>query len=333
MLDLIIIGGGPAGLAAGVKAASEGLKAGVFEASDRLGGRCASSARIENIPGFVGGVSGEEYGRALAAQLDQFGCAVRTGAKAIRAHGPFDRYANNDNQYPGAYFSVGGYQYHVKAKAVLVTAGLKERRLRELEAVDDRVRYSCRPDDLKRHRGEKLLFVGGGNSSAQLGLIAAENGATVTILAKRELKHNVSDWLLKQVEAHPNVHVVLGQLGTVWNIRGKLNAGIILNDELGSGGGHRSDWDHIYAFAGGEADTVFFDGDVADDGRILTGIDADVDTPYQTSLTGVFAAGDVRWGNTGSVAVAVGEGTQAVQTIAKVWLPTRYDALEPLARN
>ncbi|MGZ6662698.1 MAG: hypothetical protein ACXVHL_35845, partial [Solirubrobacteraceae bacterium] len=95
----------------------------------------------------------------------------------------------------------------------------------------------------------------------------------------------------------------------------------------------RLEFDHVYAFPGGVGDVPFFHGLKAEDGRILTGLDADQDWPYETSEHGVFAAGDVRYGNTGSVAVAAGEGTHAVQTIAKLWLPSRYDALEPLARN
>lgn len=335
MLDIAIIGGGPAGLAAGLKAATEGLNAAVFEASDRLGGRCASSPRIENIPGFVGGISGEEYGRALAAQLDQFGCRVRLGAKAIKAHAPFDPYASNPNRYPGVYFEVGGYQYHVTAKSVLITAGLTERKVRELEAVEEtgQCHYRCTPQQLRWHRGERLLFVGGGNSSAQLGLEAADNGAHVTILATRELKHNVSHFLNERIAAHPNVDVIIGTLGTVWHIRGKVNAGIVTEPPLS-----RQVFDHVYSFAGGVGDVPFFFGEKAEDGRILTGHDVDgaledPEVPYLTSEMGVFAAGDVRSGNTGSVAVAAGEGTHAVQTIAKVWLPERYGALEPLARN
>src|SRR5690242_17743416 len=142
MLDIAIIGGGPAGLAAGLKAASEGLNAAIFEASGRLGGRCASSPRIENIPGLPGGISGEEYGRALAAQLDQFGCRVRLNA-------PCSGVGNTGS--PAVRFQFGGVIHWVPARAVLITSGLTERKLRELDAVDGtgQCHYACNPQQLK----------------------------------------------------------------------------------------------------------------------------------------------------------------------------------------
>jgi len=320
MLDIAIIGGGPCGLAAGLKASTEGLNAAIFEASDRLGGRCASSPLIENIPGFDRGVAGPVYAETLRRQVERFGCRFRTGSSVQLITPGFDGTVFISVEH-GDQLSV------VNARTALICAGLTER---QIPGLNGAARYSCDPAELREHRGKRLLFIGGGNSSVQLAIEAAEAGARATILARQPLVHNVSAYLLPRIK-RAGVKVLLGDA----TLAQTYPAGTVVSYTTPEGKLASTRVDQVFAFPGGAADVPFFNGLKESDGRILTGLDADLDTPYLTSEPGIFAAGDVRWGNTGSIALAQGEGTAAVQTIARVWLPEQQlvGGVRPEARN
>lgn len=330
MLDIAIVGGGPAGLAAGVKAATEGLAAAVFEKGHRLGGRPASSPLIENIPGFDRGVTGPVFAESCRRQAERFGCRFRLGAEVLDIQREPDFTLALSIQH-------GGKLHTVEARSVLLCLGLAEGKLPG--DTFKLCRSSCDPAELSALRGGTVAFVGGGNSSAQLAIEAAELGAKVTLIARKELVNNVSAYLLPRIE-RAGVEVLIVD-----------EVGLIAADPLSDSGGKRlwyvdreirqsvsRPFDHVFAFPGGDASasTRWLPDAIArnDTGHILIGPDvvaawrdaqfADLDRephPYETSLPGVFAAGDVTSQSMGSIAAAMGTGTHAVQVIYRHYLP------------
>ena len=332
MYDIAIIGGGSAGLTAAIKAGTEGLSAVVLEKSSTLGGRAYQSPLIENVPGFPEGVSGPELFGRLAQQARKFGAELHT-EQTVRA---LMRSKNSLLVF------TEGRTY--RPRSVIVAVGETTPKLDALRPYEGRgVEYACDATTFHEHAGQHVMLVGGGNSCAQLALALADKGARrVTILTRSPLAETTSMYLRQRLAQSlgdrtqtPWIGVVQGEITSAHG-DDKLSR-VSVAVEQGKIGLRP---DHCYVFIGGVPPTGWFPGAKTAEGYILTGHDVPLeDWPYcpgliidgkecsrrplpqESSIPGVFVAGDVRAGATGGITVAFGEGTQAFQRIKREYLP------------
>ncbi len=317
--DLVVIGAGPAGLAAAVHAASDGLSTIVLE-HDVPGGQASHTSLIENFFGFPDGIGGAELARLGGRQAKRFGAEVTVlqGVRGSRLnpHGePVELILERDRV--------------VTAWVVLAATGMEWRRL-ELEGIDallgHGVYYGVGRSEAARSVGERVVVVGAGNSAGQAVLNFANAGARVTMLVRGDrLGTRMSAYLVERIERHARIDVRLGTQLTGLHERGGRLAGVSVTDAAGTA--RTESADAVFVCIGGRpytdwcpAERVLTDGA----GFILTGQDLlaggsrpegwplDHDPlPLETSRPGLFAAGDVRHGSTKRVAGAVGEGAMA----------------------
>jgi thioredoxin reductase (NADPH) len=311
--DVVIVGAGPAGLAAAVYAASEGLQTRVLEPSVP-GGQAGTSSLIRNYLGFPHGLSGEDLTWRMFQQAWLFGAELILAQAATRltVRGP-DRVVR---------LSDGG---EVAARAVILATGVAWRRLGvpALEALaGSGVFYGAAGTEARALRGEHVFVVGAGNSAGQAALHLARSAASVTIVAiERDLGERMADYLVQQILATPNIvhrmhHEVIDGHG-----RRRLE-GLTIRDR-DSGATQAVDASAVFVLIGAEPHTEWLDGVVERDrrGYVLTGRDLAgwplerAPMLLETSLPGVFAAGDVRDRSVKRVASAVGEGAIAVQLV------------------
>jgi thioredoxin reductase (NADPH) len=315
--DLVIVGAGPAGLAAAVYAASEGLATLVVEPKV-AGGQAGTSALIRNYLGFPRGIGGGDLANRALEQAWLFGANLVLAQRAtgLRA----------DGRRRLVRLSEGG---EVAADAVLVASGVSWRRLGvpRLEAlVGAGVFYGAAGAEARAVEGEDVFVVGAGNSAGQAALHLARHAASVTLLVRGpELSQRMADYLVREIEAGPNLAVRL-RTRVVDGLGDRRLEGLRL--ETG-GGTEEVAAAALFVMIGGEPRTEWLAGVERDDrGYVLTGHDllGDGRPPpgwpharppllLETSVPGVFAAGDVRHRSVKRVASAVGEGAVAVQLV------------------
>jgi thioredoxin reductase (NADPH) len=318
--DLLIVGAGPAGLAAAVYAASEGLATQVLEPAVP-GGQAGTSSQIRNYLGFPHGLSGEELTQRAVQQAWLFGAdlILAQAATGLRANGP-DRVVR---------LSDGG---EVTTRAVILATGVAWRRLGvpALEALNGAgVFYGAAGSEARAMRGEEVFVVGAGNSAGQAAVHLAGYAASVTIVTiDRRLGEFMSDYLVREITATPNIAVLLDTEVVDGYGRRRLE-GLTLRDRR-TGATRAVPASAVFVLIGAEPRTDWLDGVVERDerGYVLTGRDLASNgstppgwplerppLPLETSLPGVFAAGDVRYRSIKRVASAVGEGSIAVQLV------------------
>jgi len=319
LYDLCIVGAGPAGLAAAVYAASEGLAAVVVE-RDAPGGQAAQSASIENYLGFPNGLSGADLTHRAVAQ------AARFGAETVLAS---DVVGFEERGPVRAVLLEGGGS--IEARAVLVATGVSYRRL-EAPGVEELglrgVYYGASANEALHCEGEDVYIVGAANSAGQAVLNFARHAKRVVLLVRgARLENSMSQYLVDRVHAAPNVEVRLHtEVGAVAG-DGHLESLTLVDRDTGSREDVETSW--LFVFIGASPRTDWVGDQVARDakGFLLTGQDmlAVPDgerwplprPPYtlETSVPGVFAAGDVRLDSMKRVASAVGEGAMAVYLV------------------
>jgi thioredoxin reductase (NADPH) len=318
--DLLIVGAGPAGLAAAVYAGSEGLDAQVLEPAVP-GGQAGTSSHIRNYLGFPHGLSGEELTQRAFQQAWLFGAdlILAQAATGLRASGN-DRVVRLSD---GA---------EVTTRAVILATGVAWRRLGvpALEALNGAgVFYGAAGSEARAMRGEDVYVYGAGNSAGQAAIHLSGYAASVTIVTIDErLGEFMSDYLVQELTATPNIRVVLHTEVVDGHGRQRLE-GLTLRDRH-TGATRAVPASALFVLIGAEPRTDWLEGVVARDerGYVLTGRDLHLDRPLpggwplqrpplslETSLPGVFAAGDVRYRSVKRVASAVGEGSIAVQQV------------------
>jgi len=302
-VDLLVVGAGPAGLAAAVYGASEGLDTLVVE-STALGGQAGSSRRIENYLGFPAGISGVELTGRAVSQARKFGARPATPYRAI-ALKPGD-----DGSH--VVELEGGHE--VAARAVVLATGAEYRRLPLADLSDyegTSVFYAAGPPEAQACGAARVAVVGGGNSAGQAAVWLARGGALVTLLHRRaDLRETMSDYLIRELERWG---VAVRDRSEIAELHGgdwRLEA-VTLTD------GTRLPFAFLFLFLGARPCTEWLGDAVArdTDGFILTGHGAGAANLLETSVPGIFAAGDVRSGSTKRCAAAVGEGSMAVQLV------------------
>jgi thioredoxin reductase (NADPH) len=318
--DILIVGAGPAGLAAAVYAASEGFEAQVLEPAVP-GGQAGTSSQIRNYLGFPYGLSGDELTTRAVQQAWLFGAdlILAQAATGLRARGPVRLVRLSD----GA---------EVATRAVLLATGVAWRRLGvpALEALNGSgVFYGAAGSEARAMRGEHVFVVGAGNSAGQAAIHLSTYAASVTIVTIDErLGEFMSDYLVQKVRATPNITMVLHTEVVDGHGRQRLE-GLTLRDRH-TGATRTVAASAVFVLIGAEPRTDWLDGVVERDerGYVLTGHDLlrggrpaaswPLERPpllLETSLPGVFAAGDVRYRSVKRVASAVGEGSIAVQLV------------------
>jgi len=301
-VDLVIVGGGPAGLGAAVYGASEGLETLVVE-STALGGQAGISRRIENYLGFPGGISGAELtGRAIT-QARKFGARTATPYRALSIEpGPERHVVRLDDTY------------EVGARAVVLATGADYRRLpvADLDAYEGiSVFYAAGPPEAHRCAASRVGVVGGGNSAAQAAIWLARGGALVTLLHRRtDLSETMSDYLIGDLERYGVTVRDRSEIAELHGTDGELEAVTLRS-------GERLPFSFLFLFLGAVPCTDWLGDTVARDERgfVLTGPEAGADGLLETSVAGIYAAGDLRAGSTKRCATAVGEGAMVVRFV------------------
>src|SRR3954471_21680747 len=312
--DLAIIGGGPAGLAAAVYGASEGLRTVMVE-REAPGGQAGMSSRIENYLGFPTGLSGSDLARRATDQARRLGAELLTvqDAAALRVEG-----AGRLVELTG-----GGM---LSANCVLVASGVSYRQM-DAPGFSDftgaGVYYGAAMTEARSCADQHVVVIGGANSAGQAAVYFAGYAQRVTMLVRSTLQKSMSHYLIEQIAALSNVDVRTGATATAAEgENGRLQR---LRVRDGDGAESDLDADACFVFIGASPRTDWLDGVVARDARgfILAGPDArDAGWPLkrdpyllETSVPGIFVAGDVRARSIKRVASAVGEGSMAVSLI------------------
>jgi thioredoxin reductase (NADPH) len=320
--DLVVIGAGPAGLAAAVYGASEGLDVLVVETS-APGGQAGSSSKIENYLGFPTGISGQALaGRALV-QAQKFGAEITVANGAVRLHCPGRPYAVEVSK-----------EHRVLARTVVIASGAEYRKLELPEAARFHgvgIYFAATAVEARLCVDEEIIVVGGGNSAGQAAVFLAGACRRVHLLVRSSgLADTMSRYLIRRIHdspritLHPYTQIVALEGGAqlervTWRSR--------------DGSAETHDIGHVFLMMGAMPNTGWLAGCLALDakGFARTGSDLDAATlaasswplhrapyPFETTLPGVFAAGDVRSGSVKRVASSVGEGSACVQYVHRV---------------
>jgi thioredoxin reductase (NADPH) len=318
--DVVIVGAGPAGLAAAVYGASEGLDVLVLE-SNAPGGQAGSSSWIENYLGFPTGISGLDLAGRAYAQAQKFGAEVMIAKHATRLACDTQRYTVEMEN-----------GVRVPARTVIIATGAEYRR----PAIDNVARYDgagvyygATPMEAQLCIGEEVVVVGGGNSAGQAAVFLAKSVARVHMLVRAAgLAETMSRYLIRRIEDNPAIE--LRSQTELVALEGNEHLERLQWRNNRTGVVETRDIRHVFMMAGAVPNTRWLDGCVALDGNgfIKTGPDLTKDDltganwplarpPYllETTRPGVFAVGDVRCGNLKRVASAVGEGSNAVAFI------------------
>jgi thioredoxin reductase (NADPH) len=303
-VDLLVVGGGPAGLAASVYGASEGLDTLVVE-STALGGQAGSSSRIENYLGFPAGISGAELTSRAVSQARKFGARPASPYRAVGIEPGDGRHVVQLEE-----------GQEIAARAIVLATGAEYRRLplaglSEYEGTS--VFYAAGPPEAQLCGASRVAVVGGGNSAGQAAVWLARGGALVTLLHRRaDLRETMSDYLIKELELRGVVVRDRSEIAELHGTDGRLEA-VTLTD------GTRQPFSFLFLFLGARPCTGWLGNEIArhTDGFLLTGDAAGSASLLETSVPGIFAAGDVRSGSTKRCAAAVGEGSMAVQFVHK----------------
>jgi thioredoxin reductase (NADPH) len=301
-VDLLVVGGGPAGLGAAVYGASEGLETLLVE-STALGGQAGSSRRIENYLGFPAGITGHELTGRAVTQARKFAARTATPYRAASLEPGNGRHVVRLEE-----------GNEIAARAILLATGAQYRRLpvaglAHYEGVT--VFYAAGPPEARLCGGARVAVVGGGNSAGQAAVWLARGGALVTLLHRRgDLRETMSAYLIAELAKAGVAVRDRSEIGELHGESGELEAVTLQS-------GERLAVSFLFLFLGATPRTEWLDGVVRrdDDGFVLTGGAGGQDKLLETSSPGVFAAGDVRSGSTKRCAAAVGEGAMAVQLI------------------
>lgn len=316
--DLAIVGAGPAGLAAAVYGASEGLSTVLIE-KDAPGGQAGTSSRIENYLGFPSGVSGADLARRALTQAKRFGVEVLSPqlVESVKLERPYKVLELGDGT-------------SLSAKAIVVATGVTYRRLSApgLDRLAGAgVYYGAATTEALEAAGEHVLVVGGANSAGQGAMYFSRFAEKVTMIVRHDLESHMSQYLIDQIAATPNIEVRTGS--RIAEATGADHLEAVTIEDVESGTTETIGLRFLFVFIGAEPSNPWLGDLIATDehGYILAGPDlrhhqGESEWPLQrdplhleTSVPGIFVAGDVRHGSIRRIAGAVGEGSTCVQLI------------------
>jgi thioredoxin reductase (NADPH) len=311
--DLVIVGAGPAGLAAAVYGASEGLDVLVIEKA-APGGQAGSSSKIENYLGFPTGLTGQELADRAIAQAEKFGARIMVARTVEQL---------NCESRPYTVILDDGHE--IPARTIVLATGAQYNKppLRNIERFSGRgIYYNATFMEAQLCAGEQVIVVGGGNSAGQAAVFLAQNTAGVTMLVRsRSLADTMSRYLIQRIEENPNIQ--LHYQCELTNLEGDDHLESVSWMRKATGETVTEPIRHIFVMTGASPKTCWLSGCLSLDskGFVLTGRDLETVKPpkpwplarapymLETSLPGVFVVGDARSGNVKRVASAVGEGS------------------------
>jgi thioredoxin reductase (NADPH) len=316
LYDLVIVGAGPAGLAAGVYGASEGLRTAMLERT-APGGQAGSSMRIENYLGFPMGLTGSELTERAIYQTSKFGARLSVPTPVTRLE--------FEEVYPVLHVDGGE---SITAKCLLIAVGVDYRRLgvEGCEQFEGRgVYYAAGPAEAEMCAGSVVIVVGGGNSAGQAAVFLSQHARQVLLLIRGdELYKSMSSYLVHRIEETPNIELRCGT--TIQRMEGDGHLGAVSTLNSRTGQERTVETPAVFSFIGAVPRTDWLPPEIERDakGFVRTGPEL-AESPYwtarrppfllETSHPGVFAAGDVRSGSAKRVASAVGEGAMAVMLV------------------
>jgi thioredoxin reductase (NADPH) len=318
--DLVIVGAGPAGLAAAVYGASDGLTTAAAELI-AVGGQAGTSSRIENYLGFPAGVSGADLAEKAAIQADKFGVRIAVSAEAIALESTDTRHLIRLTD-----------DTCLHCRAVVIATGARYRTL-AVPGIEkfqgNGVYYAATNQEAMICGTGPVCVVGAGNSAGQATVYLASRGNPVHLLVRGDdLGKSMSRYLIEQINGHPNVSVHLNT--EVREVHGDIELEAVVTENTRTGQRHDITTRALFVFIGADPNTAWLNGRITLDshGFIATGIDAlytgtiraqpiplRQPLPLETSCPGVFAAGDVRSRSVKRVAAAVGDGSMAIRQV------------------
>jgi len=307
--EVVIVGGGPAGVAAAVYAGAEGLKALVVE-DVAIGGQAGMSSRIENYMGFPTGISGADLVWRGEVQAMKFGTRFVTPRRVVR----LERLAD------GAFCSTFEDGQRVRARSVVVATGVQYRRLQLDHAADFEgagIYYAATENEARFCRDAEAVVIGGGNSAGQAAMFLSRFARHVRVLVRgSSLAASMSNYLSSRLQANPKISIEYASEVTALHGTARLEA-VTIRDVHG-GATRQVQVCGVFVMVGAAPNTGWLAGLVELDpkGFVMTGEAVGGGSPYATSEPGVFAVGDVRAGSVKRVASAVGEGSVV---ISRVW--------------
>jgi thioredoxin reductase (NADPH) len=316
--DVLVIGAGPAGLAAAVYAASEGLKTLVIEKS-APGGQAASSSKIENYLGFPTGLSGQELANRSIAQAQKFGAQLMVAQSVVHI---------DCSRQPYKVILESGLKFN--ARSVVIATGAQYARLPVVEAesfTGRGVYYNATHMEAQLCDSEEVAVVGGGNSAGQAAVFLAQTSSKVHLLVRSEkLSESMSQYLIARIEAHPRIEI--HYLTQIVAVTGTAHLESIVWKDDSFDLEVTRPIRHVFVMAGATPRTEWLEDSIVLDkkGFIVTGPDLvgrkNLQWPLsrsplllETSVPGIFAVGDTRAGSVKRVASAVGEGAMAVHLV------------------
>jgi thioredoxin reductase (NADPH) len=307
--DVLIVGGGPAGVAAGVYAGAEGLRALVVE-DIAIGGQAGTSSRIENYMGFPTGISGADLVWRGEVQAMKFGTRFAMPRRVTKLERLDD----------GAFCATFDNDQRVRGQAVVVATGVQYRRLpiERLEAFEGAgIYYAATEIEARYCRNTEAIIIGGGNSAGQAAMYLSRSARCVRLLVRGpSLATSMSRYLSSRLEADPAITIEYGAELSALHGGESLDAVTIRNAVDGTA--RTIPTRAVFVMVGAAPNTGWLSGlvDLDHNGFVLTGERIGADSPYATSHPGIFAVGDVRAGSVKRVASSVGEGSVV---ISKVW--------------
>jgi thioredoxin reductase (NADPH) len=315
IFDLVIVGSGPAGLAAAVYGASEGLRTVSLDAV-AIGGQAGASSRIENYAGFPNGISGGDLTARAAVQAMRLGARLNAPCEVggLRTEAGFHVVVLKDGS-------------EIPTRAVIVASGARYQRLavEDLERFEGAgVYYAATDLEARVCDGTSVLVIGGGNSAGQAAIYLGQHNCKVTIAIRRtDLTQSMSQYLIERIEVDPKIDLITGV--EVQGLAGEDRLEQVILNHTATGQQQTIACAGLFCFIGARPATAWLgDGVLLDrDGFVLTDrqlpdfltTGASPPLPLETSVRGVFAAGDVRHDSMKRVAAAVGEGSSAVRSV------------------
>src|SRR5580692_3108020 len=316
--DVVVIGAGPAGLAAAVYAASEGLRTLVIEKS-APGGQAGSSSRIENYLGFPTGISGQELANRSIAQAQKFGAQIMVAQSVVHI---------DTSRQPYKVILESGLKFN--ARAVVIATGAQYARLL-IDAADAftgrGIYYNATYMEAQLCDSDEVIVVGGGNSAGQAAVFLTQSSSKVHLLVRsRKLSESMSQYLISRIEAHPRIEI--HYLTQIVAVTGTAHLESIAWKDDSLGLEVTMPIRHVFVMAGAAPRTEWLEDSFVLDkkGFVVTGPDLVGYRNFQwplsrspllleTSVPGIFAVGDSRAGSVKRVASAVGEGAMAVHLV------------------
>src|ERR1700722_7325835 len=315
IFDLVVVGSGPAGLAAAVYGASEGLSTVCLDAVT-VGGQAGSSSRIENYAGFPNGISGGDLTSRAAVQALRLGARLNAPCEVVglHAHGGFHVVVLKDGS-------------EIPTRSVIVASGARYQRLgaENLERFEGAgVYYAATDLEARVCGGSRVMVIGGGNSAGQAAIYLSQSECGVTLAIRRkDLTQTMSQYLIERIDADPNIELVTGV--EVKGLAGGERLEQVTLEQVSGGTRETVGCAGLFCFIGarpatgwlGDSVRLDADGFILTDRQLSGALDVDLPgaLPFETSTPGVFAAGDVRYGSMKRVAAAVGEGSSAVRSV------------------